>query len=85
MMNGTATKHTDFTSLTYDTLMNTTHSLETPYCCPHTYNFLVPKASFWDYSLQEQFLLKKKTTQQYSGINGQNKELLIASASGSLK
>lgn len=84
MMNGTATKHTEFTSLTYDTLMNNTHSLETPYCCPHTYNFLVPKASFWDYSLQEQFLLKKKQ-QQYSGINGQNKELLIASASGSLK
>lgn len=57
MMNGGATKHTDFTPLTYDTLMNNTHSLEATYCCPHTYNFLVPKVSFWDYTLQDQFLL----------------------------
>jgi len=57
MMNGSATKRTDFTPLTYDTLMNNTHSLEATYCCPHTYNFLVPKVSFWDYTLQDQFLL----------------------------
>lgn len=82
MMNGSATKHTDFTPLTYDTLMNNTHSLEATYCCPHTYNFLVPKVSFWDYTLQDQFLFFFK--KQCFGHLSHYKELLKASAAGSL-